>query len=256
MSTLAKTLSAQRQLVKISRSLDSEPTILFRRLADEVARLGASIGVEIRPYDDEKLPIFSALPMSQQTTIVMDLQNYVNICQQTVAEGSALTDSARILWNALKVFKVRPTSDLFEYLQQGNTIEIHNREFVQIFRNFNFYRVCSYSLEELYCIPWTRLYTRSIEVQQYLVGIAVEMFETNRRTILQMNVDAHTIYEISSIKKLQVEAKMKYLAPLFAEGTKNVIAHVLIEDTRVLDRTDAKYTEIMPLSGPPLIDEP
>ena len=208
---------------------------LFRQLSTEIATMAKDIGVTIVPFRDESLPHFSKLSALQRQRILNDLGTYVRICQSTVAQGYRLDDSARFLWAAIKEFNFRPTSDLFQYVPEGRVIEIHNTEFVQIFRNFEFYTCCSYSLEEIYGFPWTYLYTRNAAVEQAMIKTINGIFEGKIQTVVPMNLEPHVIKELFSPLKFEVQAQMKYIAPLFEDKTGQVAAHLLIEEGHVLN---------------------
>src|SRR5690349_13669207 len=116
----------------------------FKLLANEISRLGAEIGVRIIPYRDPEIRLFCSQDSLAKKKIISDLSIYLQICQNTVANGHSVADSAMLTWNAIKLFGLSPPSDLFTHITSENVVEVHNREGIQIFRNFMFYTCCSY----------------------------------------------------------------------------------------------------------------
>jgi hypothetical protein len=208
----------------------------FRELATEVARQGEIIGVEIVPYRDANLPFFSELASEKRKSILEDLADYVAICQATKAQGYDLNDGPRLLWNALLKFGLRPTSDLFQFAHDGNVIEIHNQNFVQIFRNFRFYECCSYTLEELHCFPWTTLYRRVQAVEGQLIEAVTDIFAGKVTRTLRLDIAPHVIEETQSPFRFRIQAQVRHISPLYDENTGKVAATVVIEQGSVLNR--------------------
>ena len=205
----------------------------FRQLASKIADLGASVGVKIVPFYNESLPHFSKQPSLQKQKIISDLETYRRICQNTISNGFKLNNSPQFLWSAIREFGLRPTSDLFNYISEGGIIEVHNTQFIQIFRNFEFYGCCSYSLEEMYCRPWNELYGRLPDVEAYMFKIIWDIFKGRVQTVVPMELGPHLITETQSPLQYEIKAHMKYIAPLFDEKTGQVAAHILIEDGEV-----------------------
>jgi hypothetical protein len=44
---------------------------------------------------------------------------------------------------------VHPPSELMSEMRSGEVIEIHNGEFLQVYRNLRFFELCSYTLDDL-----------------------------------------------------------------------------------------------------------
>ena len=219
----------------------------FREFADEISALGAKAGVRITPYREESVPHFARQSEDKQLNIVNELATYVRICHATLSAGGKLDDSTVFTWNALKEFKLRPPSDLFNYIAEDNVIEIHTKEGIQIFRNFRFYECCSYSLEELACFPWNVLYRRNESAFMALMGAVQRMMSgAVRETIPLEGLGRHLIEEAHSPYKYKIDAEMNYGAPLFDED--NVpVATIVIERGKVMGGplTTAEETELL-----------
>lgn len=208
----------------------------FIDLSTRIARFGKSIGISIVPFRDPQLPYFSRLASAQKKSILTDLQNFGDICELTVQSGASLRDNGQLIWNCLRKFNLRPTSDLFQFIPDGNVVEIHSTENKQIFCSFSFYHCCSYSLEELHSFPWNQLYSRDEESNEYLIGIAAAMFRGELKGVVPMTVKPHKIRELYSQQGFEIEAQMKYLAPLYGDTSGQIEAHILIEDRHIANK--------------------
>lgn len=218
-------------------SLNSHPDCLqqdidqFILLADQVARFGASIGVKIVPYRNINLPHFSPLPFEQRQRALVDLKNYVEICNETISEGKSLRDTPQLIWFALKKLGYRPTSDLFEHITDDVTVEIHDRNFFQVFRNFVFYDCCSYSLEELYSFPWNILFHRDEKTMPEVIGFAQRVLSGEFRHFMPFRGPKQVIQETQSAFKYEISCVMYGAAPLYEVGTANIspVATICVE---------------------------
>lgn len=205
----------------------------FRILSERVSELGQSIGIKVVPYRDPRLPLFSELSLDQRRYAVDNLRVYLEICQATQDAGDSLEDSISITWSAIKYFGLRPSSDLFSYISKDNVIEFHDRNHLQIFRNFNFYHCCSYSLEELYAVPFTTLYARDTSVSLQLLDVIEKIFNGEILQTVATGLPPHIISEVHSPFKYEIQAEVPYLSPLF-DDTKRAVAHVAIERGQVM----------------------
>lgn len=206
----------------------------FKALANEISRLAQSIGIEIVPYRDPNLTLFCAQKREDQQRIILDLSTYLSICQATIANGHSVSNTAKLTWFAIKQFGLRPPSDLFNYISGDDVVvEIHTPEFVQIFRNFMFYTCCSYSLEELYCQPFTILYSRDEVALSPLLESFRRLHTGQVTQTIPMNTPPHIISEVKSPFRYQIDAQVNYGAALFDKDN-NVAATIVIEKGKVI----------------------
>ncbi len=194
----------------------------FKWLSERISALGEKEGFKIIPYRDPSLPIFSKKTEPEQCEIVRQLETYLQICQLTLSNGGNVCDPTAISWAAIKHMGFRPCSDLFSYIRQDDVIEIHDPVGIQIFRNFNFYHYCSYSLEELYSSPWSQLYTRNEEVFRGLMMIATRVYNGEIKSTIATGLPKHIIEELYSPFKYKISAEVKYVSPLFDHHSRPV----------------------------------
>ncbi|HVK61457.1 MAG TPA: hypothetical protein VM432_07900 [Bdellovibrionales bacterium] len=214
--------------------VNSNNSQTFKSLANQLSEIGVRCGTNIIPYSHESVPLFNDKSDSEQNLIIENLRDYLHICENTLDRGYSPKTDGQLLWSALRRFNLRPTSDLFQYIGSGNVIEIHTAEAIQIFRNFGFFELCSYSLEDLYCRPWSDLYQRDKDIEKQLIGCTMQMFSGKVNSTVRLNVERHTITETTSPRRLSIQADLNYGAPLFSGHSGEAIATIVIEDAKLI----------------------
>ncbi len=134
---------------------------LFRILSTEISEIGARQGITITPFHSDDLPSFSKLSDECQSNILNQLSCYIEICKETLSAYGDLNFSVQMVWVALKELQLIPCSDLFTKVTNDDVIEIHDLQNRQIFRNLKYFEFCSYTLEDIHCVPWTNGFGRA-----------------------------------------------------------------------------------------------
>jgi hypothetical protein len=208
---------------------------LFRRLAQLYAEFGRTVGIEISPFREDCLPLFSKLPPDRQRAINDAIARGLRIFESVTTQGKSLGDSTSLVWAALKELGLRPPSDLFGHITDESIVEVHSPDGAQLFRSFTFYRYCSYSLEDLYCASWFELYERDDRVMGVLMDFGKKIFvDRSIKSTVALDVPNHIVRELHSPRRYNIEIAMNWVAPLFGEGTSVPAASVVVETARRL----------------------
>lgn len=223
-----------QQLARIDSDLLVQNQNAFRELSRAYASFAARAGVEVIPFLDSELPLFSALDPYRQAEILNALGVCVKICERAQFEGSRGDQSPSLVWSALKEFKLRPPSDFFGYIQPDSVIEIHSPMGIQLFRNFNFYQYCSYTIEELYSQDWNTLFTRNGEIVVQMLDFVKKIYTGQVTHTVAPGIPAYTAEETTSRKRYQIKVEWVWGAPLFEEGTSVPMATIAIEKAQLL----------------------
>lgn len=206
--------------LKNSAELDKNADLKsrFKSLCEELFKFGEREGVSITPYISENLIHFSSLDFETKKIVTESLSIYVNICQQTILSGHSLSSSRQFTWSALKMYKLKPKSDLFNQLTEDQVIEFYNSDNIQIFRNFVFFKLCSYSIEDLYCRPWFELFYRDPGVTQTILSEFSKVFSRKVTDTFKTEIPDHDLKEINSAYKNTVNMSVDFCSPLYSEG--------------------------------------
>ena len=217
----------------------------FRELAEAYQRYSKAGGIDVKPYAHEDLPHFSLKSPEEQRQIIEALEVNVRICQQAEAHGDLRGDSPALVWQALKEFGFRPPSDVFTHISKESIVEIHSPTGMQLFRNFNFYKYCSYTLEELYCGTWASLYERDLAFEASIMELSQRIYGGEIKSAVSYGLPVYMLQETSSEAKLEIRLEMQWVAPLFREKSSQAAATIAIESATLLKSTRPQVRGLM-----------
>jgi hypothetical protein len=187
----------------------------YCEMLERFAALAKREGDEIVAFRPGKTLHFAALDAALQRTVLERFRHYVSVCEAQAGEGLSLREERQLFWRAIQRFGLRPPSDLFSHLEDGDVFEIYEvPEFVQTFRSYAFYRFCSYSLDDLLCRPWWELYMRDQAVSDRLLAVAQSALASRPPAIVHYDMGTHELDEIDSEDRLHCVIESRFVAPL------------------------------------------
>lgn len=214
---------------RLDKFQDDDQTLKqqFTEISTALVSLLSAENFKTKAYRDEKLPHFSVLSTAKKIEVINHLEVYYNLCAEHLGEGQALRDSKRFTWRALVKMNLTPLSDLLNRITAGDIVEIYSCDNIQLFRNLEFFDVCSYSLEELFCVEWYRLFRRDQQITDLLGQKVQELLEYKYPEGIVGPLPEHIVTETFSDEKFQSNFFMKVLAPLYQN--KRIAAFICIE---------------------------
>ena len=105
-----------------------------------------------------------------------------------------LDDGAALLKIALLELGLGVDSEFFKTLDRSDIIELYDVDHIQIFRSFNFFRICNYSLDEVLAYEWFELYERE-ELVTHQILAELEAFAKSNASIGKWKVREHLMRE-------------------------------------------------------------
>lgn len=197
-----------------SRCIVSE----FKRLAEEYCSLVVSFGFKVKPYRDSGVLKFESCNLKQRSRAIAYLDANIELLKECVAQGDDPRNSAQMLWRILRKIKAIPENDIFDKIAQGDVVEVYLDDHIQIYRNLEFFNFCSFTIDELLCGTWYKLYKRDFipTLKMFKMAFRVLTGQLNRTT--PWNVPEHVFDEVGSEENLKHTILLKYLSPLSNHG--------------------------------------
>jgi hypothetical protein len=209
----------------------------FRETADNICALTAKYKLSTKGYHNPDLPLFSTLTSQRQFELVRLLKMYFESLLAIEAMGERLDNHDRATWCAISSMGLVPPADLFKHFSSDAAVEIYDINSLQIWRNFECLKLCSYTLEEIYCLEWFNRYKRDEKVSQACFEVVGGLVNSNTADIVFPDIAEHTIEETCSLDRLKLKMRFVLFSKLKNRDGKTV-AFAAISDARVTGKVD------------------
>lgn len=201
-----------------SESSDAWTLAAFLKIADEVESLAVEHGLLKKSTTLETKELFRNLDLARQGQILTDLRKTLTLLKTlqltTTTSGNALDRDIKHLTSFLQMSNMKLGDDrFFDYVDEGDMIEVYDSRAIQIYRNWAVFRYCPYSLIELLVNDWNTLFVRPSWVIERLIELTPALFAPGARTV------KYDFPEYLISARLQRPAKgllfkMKYASPV------------------------------------------
>lgn len=154
------------------------------------------------------------LAESEFASIVNRLKIYREVFQMASQQKELFNavQEKQLLWFALRSLRLAPPAEFFNILTNDHIVEVYMGT-RQVYRTFNYYSLCSYSLDELETTPWDQLFARKdpTVVEKIFGDVAVALKE---RRIVYSEIPPHSVVETASALRNEFVYKLEFVAPL------------------------------------------
>ncbi len=217
---------------------------LLENLLIDITQLLTNKSIVVRPFSSESLKQYSSLLPTQKDLITQQLKNYYSLLQQITKLNSENPNSISIQEEishvklALKHFNLKCINDDYSFIQKGDLIEIYSLDMIQLYRNIEFFRQCSYDLLTLVTFEWPVLYERSKLITNNIVTRARQIMTTAHKAEPYL-IPVHTLKERYVDAKNIFSVNLKSMVPLIDITTNERKGGLhSIQSTLILDKDD------------------
>lgn len=200
--------------MQVSLNARSERVAEFKELLIEFCRFAEEEKVALKPFNGDGPMWFGEMPEQFQGPVLGAFRAYVELCREVRGEGISLRNDQFLLWRMFQKLGVHPPSELMSEMRSGEVIEIHNGEFLQVYRNLRFFELCSYTLDDLLCRPFWQLFQRDEAVTESLIKMGQSVFGGDTQGVLKLETPEHVVLEIDSEARLLSVIQHRIAAPL------------------------------------------
>lgn len=209
-------------------------------ILEKVGTILSSKGIRCSVSTPSSLEYFSKLNTSRQREITEQWSNYYLIISQIVTsqfeEGSEM-EKAMIL-KAAEIYGYNVNPNNLHFIRTGEVIELYNLQMIQLYRNLEFFRHCSYDLLTLSCYEWPALYERATQVTNSMISRATEFISLNKDIPVPYNLPIHTMRERHLNAKRVFEIRMGTCLPIIDSHSKSTIAFITTAGSKLIAEGD------------------
>lgn len=152
----------------------------------------------------------------QQKIFIARFELHNELFASCIQPGKSMPDDKMFIWSLFKKLDLRPPSNLMDKIEIEDYIEIRDKNGVQIFGNFEFLTLLSYSVEEVFWYSWEDLFARDEIVTQKIVAAFVKSVSSASGPF-DPEVPEHVGFE-KSAEKRKYSVKMKMFSPVFSKS--------------------------------------
>ncbi len=185
--------------------------------SENICHLIQEEGLLFRPFSNLSLPHFSVLTDLEKRAVVSNLMSYYQICLDVRATGHSLKEIRLFTEKALQRFDFKMAPEHLALIENDHVVEIYNVKQEQIFRNFRFFEVSSYTLEDLLCRKWYHIYDRKEEDNIRFHEKVIEFFSLEEKKSMPINLGETEIKERETLERLTIHAKVEWFLPIFKD---------------------------------------
>lgn len=219
----------------------------FRSITEQIALIGSGLDLRIKPYENADLKYFSKLNLNHQECVLYSLTHQLQIYQTAIKDQINLRNKQQMSWSAMKKLNFIPCNDFFDKVSDTHILEIYDLNLIQVFRDIQFYGICSYSIEDLVSRPLEDLIHRDSAITNQILHW-LGLFKQGKITkTIDPEIPKHRITETNSADRIQSNLKIKYYSPLFDIDKKIIGVAVIAE---VSDIQYSKHIEIQTQQPP------
>lgn len=190
----------------------------FKELALRYQEIGAQFGVNIYPYRSPEMPFFAKATSEERKKATDLLELIVSIHEETLAATEAPINTRQLIWRALRRLSLIPGSDVFERLTDEDVVVIYDENQQSIFWNLQFFRFSSFSVEEMFFVPWFKFTQRDPAIKDQLYKMAVDVITGKITGTFIPEAPPHEVQEIDSIECLKTEMSFPFGSVLTKDG--------------------------------------
>lgn len=166
---------------------------------------------------DDSFPLFRALPLAQKTLAVSRLETMLDLCQKTLARGLTLSNPSALLETFFDQYGLSSVQGLFENLQDDDSVEVYDTTHQLVFANLIAFRAVSFTLEDVYCRPWTDMLSRDTRgVHEALMKVGQEILAGTKNALTSTAfIPDHVCREMNSPEMRSFIVFPNFFAPLY-----------------------------------------
>lgn len=211
---------------------------------NSLSYLASSFGINFSGYNRISLNKFYALPTQTQEQIITAIKKATEL-MGVVIDINKNIDEARMVEKACAEFNLEIPDDFLKRIRKGDVVEVYETEtMIQIYRNFEFLKHCSYDLLTVCLTPLNELFEREEGADQQVFDRARQI--CNETLITERwNIPDHILMEKMEKHNRVFKLKLGYIAPVRHKITGKCMAWA---STLRVERLGSAYQDLANVS--------
>lgn len=171
-------LGSQRSAEAVSRAV---PANVSHETLEALHRLESLLEqylrIKMRVAPLSAWQVFSSMPSEAQEKIVSGWNTQADFIEGALRENVGVCDEIGMLKYAMGRLGFMSDMGMFADISPDDVVEIYGPDYVQVYRSYNYFTYCNYSLVELAAYPWYELYERSSTIIKQLLEMTESILQ-------------------------------------------------------------------------------
>lgn len=193
-------------------------------------------GHSVKPYSQTSIKKLLSFNPEERRQFHVRLQRFNTMMAGAVDSTKSHSDDRYFIELSAKKLGLIFDQGVYDILKPGDVVEIYNVDLMQVFRNFAFFDVCSYTLLDLMNNEFFELYDRSQLINHYIIEATTKINERpyDLSPISLQHVPKHLLQEKFSQDKLTSMVQFKWMYPVYT-WPQNLFGYLVIQSGEVLN---------------------
>lgn len=204
--------------LKNSIEVSDEQIIRFKELSERYVNIGKDVGISIRAFTDNSLPYFHKASTEHQISALELLEFIVKTYEETIMAGENPLNTRTLLWRTLRKLNLSPTVDTFNHITDEDIVLIYDETFKNVFWNIQFFRVSSFTIEQLFFTVWPEMTKRDPKYFEQCLKLCQDVYSGKIRGDIFPDIPEHVVEEIDSPELIKTKMSIPFASTLTMNG--------------------------------------
>lgn len=200
-------------------------------------------GLFIIPFEEPGLPFYSNLSREQRAQIIEQMKTLLELTTDMQANNLKVTEPANLIRAFFKKFNLHAPNWVLDSITKQDIVDVWNLDSRLVIASFNFFDICAYSLEELFCRPWAELFSRDSEVHIQIYQLCRSLLNGEITQPVDMTyIPQHKVRETYAPEDRYAVMQPRIFSPVYAGnnlfGFMSVNRIIKLEPEKVLRLLD------------------
>lgn len=175
---------------------------------------------------------FGELPEADQRAAITVMVGQAEFIRSALQNSIDSHNEVEMLKFALRKLSLLSDTNVFDEIENGDVIEIFDREYRQVYRSYSCFNLCNYSLIELTSYPFFELYERSSHVTKRLVEFCDAIINGSATYLSFSTLPEYVLRELKTQNPSSFSVREKFVSKLVCAqtGTNYVLSVKRIEE--------------------------
>lgn len=183
------------------------------KLCEKISFIANQLDVKVRPYSDISKVEFEQCSPADCLRVHEVLKQYFTLLHKVFHENKIKT-SKDLFCYVLKELDLQVSDSFIKSIDEKDVIEIYNLEGMQVFRNFQMFKLSNYTLLEMVCMHWFDLFERDQDITDEIALRAREVLANIDSESQSWLIGDHLLKEKKSDQKDIYVIQMGNIAPV------------------------------------------